>query len=189
MCSPSLPFPVFSILDSFYCLITAPCQTNVLLLFNSLTSTHLECELSTQDLEIYFDISSVHVGTRNNLLTGKVIGVSSPSDARLNCVFLSGFTGTAHCRVQYGTDPTYLNLPYSAESTENGTAEDTVSVVLRERLNSSTVYFYTVSVVSGDITVSVQGNFITPQYSKYLPVMQMTHKRSFFNYAWNILSD
>ena len=59
-----------------------------------------------------------------------------------------------------------MNLPYSAESTETGTAGDTVSVVLRERLNSSTVY-YTVSAVSGDITVRVQGTFITPQYTMY----------------------
>ena len=78
-----------------------------------------------------------------------------------------GFTGSAHCTVQYGTDPTYMNLPYSAESTETGTAGDTVSVALRERLNSSTVYYYTVSTVSGDVTVRVQGTFTTPHHSKY----------------------
>ena len=104
----------------------------------------------------------------NNLLAREVVDVSSPRDPRLNCTFLSGFTGSAHCTVQYGTDPTYMNLPYSAESTETGTAGDTVSVVLRERLNSSTVYYYTVSAVSGDITVRVQGTFTTPQYSKYV---------------------
>ena len=93
--------------------------------------------------------------------------MSSPSDAVLSCTFLSGFTGSAHCTVQYGTDTTYMNLPYSAESTETGTAGDTVSVVLSERLNSSTVYYYTVSAVSEDVTVTVQGNFTTPQYSKY----------------------
>ena len=60
-----------------------------------------------------------------------------------------------------------MNLPYSAESTETGTAGDTVSVVPRERLNSSTVYYYTVSAVSGDITVTVRENFTTPQYSEY----------------------
>ena len=103
----------------------------------------------------------------NNLLTGKIMGVSSPIDATINCTFLSGFTGSAHCTVQYGTDPTYMNLPYSAESTETGAAGDTVRVVLRERLNSSTVYYYTVSVVSGDVTVIVQGIFTTPQYSEY----------------------
>ena len=62
-----------------------------------------------------------------------------------------------------------MNLPYSAESTETGTAGDTVSVVLRERLNSSTVYYYTVSAVSGDVTVRVQAPpFTIPQYSKQL---------------------
>ena len=60
-----------------------------------------------------------------------------------------------------------MNLPYSAESTGTGTAGDSVSVVLRERLNSLTVYYYTVSAVSGDVTVTVQGTFTTPQYSKY----------------------
>ena len=83
------------------------------------------------------------------------------------CIFLRVFQGSARCSVWYGTDPTYMNLPYSAESTETGTARDSVSVVLRERLNSSTVYYYTVSAVSGDITVTVQGNFTTPLYSEY----------------------
>ena len=90
------------------------------------------------------------------------------SAQQLICAFLSGFTGSAHCTVHYGTDPTYTNLPYSAESTETGTAGDSVSVVLRERLNSSTVYYYTVSAVSGDVTVTVQGTFNTPRESKYI---------------------
>ena len=95
-----------------------------------------------------------------------MVNVSSAVDAQLQCTFLSGFTGSAHCTVQYGTDPTYMNLPYYAESTETGTAGDAVSVVLMEQLNSSTEYYYTVSAVSGDITVRVQGTFTTPQYSK-----------------------
>ena len=94
--------------------------------------------------------------------------MSSPIDARLNCTFLSGFTGTSQCTVQYGTDPTYMNLPYSAKSIETGKVGNSVSVVLRERLNSLTVYYYTVSAVSGDVTVRVQGSFTTPQYSKYM---------------------
>ena len=93
--------------------------------------------------------------------------VSSPSDATVNCTFLSGFIGTSRCTVQYGTDRTYLELPYSAESTETGTAGETVSVVLREQLNSSSVYYYTVSAVSGDVTVRVLVEpFTTPLYSK-----------------------
>ena len=93
--------------------------------------------------------------------------MSSPSNARLTCIFLSGFSGSAHCRIQFGTDPNYINLPYSAESTETGTAGDTVNVLLRERLNSSTVYYYTVSAASGDTMVTVLAEpFATPLYSK-----------------------
>ena len=88
----------------------------------------------------------------------------SHSDVTIVCIFLSGFTGSARCTVHYGTDPTYMNLPYSAESTETGTAGDAVSVVLRERLNSSTVYYYTVSAVSGNVSGIVRGTFTTPQY-------------------------
>ena len=157
--------PAFSDLKPFYCLITAPCL-KILMRFNILVSSNLGCGLFTQQLEIYFDNSPFCAGTTNNLLTGEVVGVSSPSDARLNCIFLSGFTGSDHCTVQYGTDPTYMNLPYSAESTESGTAGDNVSVLPRERLNSLTVYYYTVSAVSGDVTVTVQGTFTTPQYSE-----------------------
>ena len=128
------------------------------------------------------------VGTSNPLLTGEVVGVTSPTDARLNCRFVSWFVGTSRCTVQYGTDPTYMNLPYSAESTETGTAGDTVSVVLKERLNSSTVYYYTASAVSGDVTVTVQGNFATPKYSKYFQIVKyskyvnslMAHTLTFF---------
>ena len=60
-----------------------------------------------------------------------------------------------------------MDLPYSAESTETGTAGDILSVVLREQLNSSTVYYYTVSIVSGDITVIMPATFTTPQYSMH----------------------
>ena len=101
----------------------------------------------------------------NHLLTGKV--VHSSYDTTVNCTFLSGFTGSALCKVQYGTDPAYMNLPYSAESTETGTAGDTVSVVLRERLNSSTVYYYSISAVVGDLKIKVLAEpFTTPLYSK-----------------------
>ena len=89
--------------------------------------------------------------------------MSSSTLATINCTFLSGFTGSAHCQVQYGTDPTYMNLPYSTVSTESGTAGDSVGVELRERLDSSTVYYYTMSAVSGDVIVTVQGTFTTPK--------------------------
>ena len=102
------------------------------------------------------------------MLTGGIVDVQSPRDARFNCIFLSEFTGSAHCTFYYGTDPTYMNLQYSAVSTETGTAgSDSVSVVLSEQLNSTTEYYYIVSAVSGDVTVVMRGTFITPPYSKY----------------------
>ena len=107
----------------------------------------------------------IFIGTTNNYLVVLVKHISSPNNATVNCIFLSGFTGSAYCTIQYGTDPTYMDLPYSAESNETGTAGDSVSVLLREQLNSSTLYYYTVSAVSGDVTVTVQATFTTPQYS------------------------
>ena len=112
-------------------------------------------------------LSSLHTDSTNNLLGAEVEDISLPNHATINCTFLSGLTGSAHCNVQYGNDPTFMNLPYSAESTESDTAGDSVSVVLREQLNSSTVYYYTVSAVSGDVTVRVQGTFKTLQYSMH----------------------
>jgi len=79
-----------------------------------------------------------------------------------------------------------MNLPYCANSTETGTAGDSVSVVLRERLNSSTVYYYTVSAVSGDMTVTVRGNFTTLQYNSkdskkifFMGLSLNTHSRNY----------
>ena len=108
---------------------------------------------------------SLYSDTSNNLLIGEVEIVSSPKNATVICTFLCEFTG---CEVQYGTDPTYMNLPFSAESNETSTAGNTVIVVLKEQLNSSTVYYFTVSAVVGDVTMRVLGNFTTPQYSMYI---------------------
>ena len=115
-----------------------------------------------------------HAGTTNTFLTLEVVNVSSPVDSQLQCIFLPGFNSSTHCIVQYGTDPTYTNLPYSAESNETGTTGDSVRVVLREQLNSSTLYYYNVSADDGDVTVTVLGTFTTPQYSKYLLLSQLT---------------
>ena len=93
--------------------------------------------------------------------------MNSAKNVKFNCTFLSGFTGSSRCQVQYGTNATFMDLPYSAVSTETGTAGDTVSVVLSERLNSSTMYYYNVSAINRCLTVTVQGIFTTPQYSKY----------------------
>lgn len=96
--------------------------------------------------------------------------VSSPNNVTVFCTFLSGFNGSDHCRVQYWTDTTYMDLPHSAESTEYGTAGDSVHVVLREQLNSMTTYYYAVSAISGDVNVKVHGTFTTPQYGKHFNI-------------------
>ena len=93
---------------------------------------------------------------------------SSPTNTQLQCTFLLGVSGSAVCAVQYGSDPTYMNLTFSAESSETGTTGESVNVVLRGPLNSTTTYYYNATVVAGDTTVIVQGFFTTPQYSKYL---------------------
>ena len=116
------------------------------------------------------------VGPTNNLLAGGIVDVHLSMDASFICNFLSGFTGSAHCTFQYGTDSTYMNLPYFAKSTETGTAGDSVSVVLRDQLNSRTDYYYVVSAVSGDVTIVMRGTFITPSYSKYVIKIKVLYK-------------
>ena len=108
----------------------------------------------------------IYTGTNNNLLTGRMVDVKSQINATITCTFLCEFNGSARCGVRYGTDPTYTNLPYFSESTEMG---NFVRVILRERLNSSTQYYFTVSAVVGNVTVVEEGTFTTPQYtdSKY----------------------
>ena len=119
----------------------------------------------------YYDV--FRVGTTNNLLSGGIFDSSSSTHATIICTFLSGFTGSDHCTAHYGTDPTYTNLPYSAVSTETGTAGDFVSVVLREQLYPSTVYYYHLSAVSGDVTVVVRGTFTTPQCGEYMHISDL----------------
>jgi len=112
-------------------------------------------------------MSSISVASTNNLLDIMLVSASSPTNTQLQCTFLSGFIGSALCAVQYGTDPSYMNLTHFAESSETGTAGESVTVVLGEPLISSTTHYYNASVVAADTTVVVQGSFTTPQYSKY----------------------
>ena len=126
-------------------------------------------KLPRNSREVYYRNLFVYIGRTNNLLSGELVGRDSPNDATFVCTFLCEFNGSAPCQVQYGSDPTYINLPYSAKSTETGTAGNSMRVVLRERLNSSMAYYYTVSTVVGNVTVTILGTFTTPQYSKYVP--------------------
>ena len=73
----------------------------------------------------------------------------------VTCQFLNGPATSATCTVQYGTDPTYMNLPYIDSST--GTNVNNVTVPLSTALLASTLYYYVVS----SMGVRVQGTFRT----------------------------
>ena len=73
----------------------------------------------------------------------------------VTCQFLSGLVISATCTVQYGTDPTYVNLPYTDSSID--TNVNNVTVPLSTPLLASTLYYYVVS----SMGVRVQGTFRT----------------------------
>ena len=86
----------------------------------------------------------------------------------VTCQFLNGPVASANCTIQYGTDPTYVNLPNTDSST--GTNVNSLTVPLSTPLLTNTVYYYVVS----SMGVRIQGTFRTGTYmimnqiSKYL---------------------
>ena len=73
----------------------------------------------------------------------------------VTCQFLSWLVTSATCTIQYGTDPTYMNLPYTDSS--NGTDVYNVTVPLSTPLQGNTHYYYVVS----SMGVKIQGSFQT----------------------------
>ena len=71
----------------------------------------------------------------------------------VTCQFLNGPLTSATCTIQYGTDPTYVNLPNTVSST--GTNVNNVTVPLSAPLLTNTVYYYLVS----SMGVRMQGIF------------------------------
>ena len=71
----------------------------------------------------------------------------------VTCQFLNGPVTSGTCTVQYGTDPTYVNLPNTDSST--GTNVNSVTVPLSAPLEADTVYYYVVS----SMGVRMQGTF------------------------------
>ena len=71
----------------------------------------------------------------------------------VTCQFLNGPVTSATCTIQYGTDPTYVNLPNTDSST--GTNVNSVTVPLSAPLQVDTVYYYVVS----SMGVQMQGIF------------------------------
>ena len=71
----------------------------------------------------------------------------------VTCQYLNGPVASATCTIQYGTDPTYANLPNT--DSFNGTNVNNVTVPLSTPLQADTLYYYVVSSKG----VRVQGTF------------------------------
>ena len=86
--------------------------------------------------------------------TNSIFNVTVDVGAReVTCHFLNGLLTSATCTIQYGTDPTYVNLPNNDSST--GTNVNNVTVPLSTPLQAVTVYYYLVS----SMGVRMQGTF------------------------------
>ena len=86
--------------------------------------------------------------------TNSIFNVTVDVGAReVTFQFLNGPVTSATCTVQYGTDPTYVNLSNNDSST--GTNVNSVTVSLSAPLQRNTVYYYVVS----SIGVRMQGTF------------------------------
>ena len=76
--------------------------------------------------------------------TNNIFNVTVDVEAReVTCQFVNGPVTSATCAVQYGTDPTYVNLPNTDSST--GTNVNSVTVPLSTSLQTDTLYYYVVS--------------------------------------------
>ena len=71
----------------------------------------------------------------------------------VTCQYLNGPLTSATCTIQYGTDPTYVNLPNTDSST--ATNVNSVTVPLSATLQADAFYYYVVS----SIGVRMQGTF------------------------------
>ena len=73
------------------------------------------------------------------------------------CQYLRGPVASANCTIEYGTDPTYLNLPNIASSTGTNVINVTIPLVSLQR---ATLYYYVVSTMG----VRMQGIFRSSTY-------------------------
>ena len=97
------------------------------------------------------------LGTTNDQLSVQVESTCTSTIA--TCLFLSGFTGSAYCRVDYGTSPD--SLEYSATSQQMGSAGESVTVELTEASGFSTTYYYQAAPSGDTPLVRMEGMFTT----------------------------
>ena len=79
----------------------------------------------------------------------------------VTCQFLNGPVTSAACTIQYGTDPTYMNLPNADSS--SGINANNVTIPLGIPLQGDTLYYY----VASSMGVQMHGNFHTGKCNSY----------------------
>ena len=90
---------------------------------------------------------------------------SLPSGVFLKCQFGSEVTGTASCLVHYGSDPSYQNLPFQNQMSQNLSHGGTITILLSDVLSlGSTSVYYTVLAQTESQAVSVVGFFQIGEY-------------------------
>ena len=99
----------------------------------------------------------VCVGTTNDQLSVQV--ESTCTSAIATCSFLSGFTGSAYCRVDYGTMQNPIE--YNDISQKMGSAGESVTVELTEASGFSTTYTYQAAPSGDTPLVRMEGMFTT----------------------------
>ena len=109
------------------------------------------------DYRALCQIPFIPLGSTNNVLD-VVVDVGAPE---VTCQFLNGPVTSVTCTIQYGTDPTYVNLPYIDSS--NGTTVINVTVSLSTPLEGNTLYYY----VASSMRVRLQGSFHTGKCTLY----------------------
>jgi len=103
------------------------------------------------------------LGSTNTLLSVEVDAASS--SPTLQCQFQSGVTGTASCLVRYGSDPSYVNLPFQEQAMQNFTNGGTITVPLSNLQSQDlTLVYYVVLAQSDSQSVRVMGLFRTGKW-------------------------
>lgn len=98
-------------------------------------------------------------GARNDLVAVEV--QQCEGSVEITCRLLSGFVGTSHCEIVYGTDPTRAYLP-SVDTSENvGTGGDVITVKLSQPLETNATYYYNLTTTHVNTAVRVFGTFRT----------------------------
>ena len=95
----------------------------------------------------------------------EVDAASNSAGVSLQCHFVRGVTGTASCLVRYGSDPSYQNLSFQNQMSQNLTNGGTITVLLPSvRSSGSAPIYYVVLAQADSQSVSIVGFFRRGEY-------------------------